>query len=415
MMKVTLQARLNDSHLDANQNKAQRQLEIAIGALSDNNNEDLPLNLCLVLDHSGSMQGNPISIVKKAAISLIEKLNPSDRLSVVIFDHEAEVIVPNQEVSNLTQIKSQINKLKADGGTSIDEGLKLGLQEVAKAKENHVSQILLLTDGENEHGDNDRCLKLAQIASECNVTLNTLGFGNHWNQDVLEAIADSANGSLSYIEKPEQALDEFSRLLTRIKSIGLTNAYLLLELSENVRLAELKPIAQVYPETIELPFVQEANKFAVRLGDLMTEERLVLANLYLGQLSPGLQTIGKVQIRYENPALNTGNLYSETIPVEIEVQPVYQPQPNPEVQKSILTLAKYRQTQLAEAKLQQGDAKGAATMLQSAAKTAIQLGDKNAATVLQMNATRLQSGEQLSEAEKKKTRIAAKTTLQIPE
>ena len=67
-----------------------------------------------------------------------------------------------------------------------------------------------------------------------------------------------------------------------------------------------------------------------------------------------------------------------------------------------LALAKYRQTQLAEQKLQQGDRAGAATLLQTAAKTALQMGDTNAATVLQSNATILQGGADLSEAEKKK-------------
>jgi Ca-activated chloride channel family protein len=51
-------------------------------------------------------------------------------------------------------------------------------------------------------------------------------------------------------------------------------------------------------------------------------------------------------------------------------------------------------------------------MLQTAAKTALQLGDQSGATVLQTNATRLQSGEELSEAERKKTRMVSKTTLQ---
>ena len=414
-MKVALQARLNDPHLDANQTSTQRQLEVAIAAVNEEKKERLPLNLCLVLDRSGSMQGKPLATVKKAALALIEKLIPGDRISVVAFDHRAQVIVNNQEASNLTQIQNQIESLRADGGTSIDEGLKLGMEEIAKGRGHRVSQILLLTDGENEHGNNERCLKLANLASECNITLNTLGFGSNWNQDVLEAIADSANGSLSYVEAPEQAVNEFSRLFTRMESVGLTNAYLLLELTSHVRLAELKPIAQVAPDTIELPIIQEEGKIAVRLGDLMTDERIVLANLYLGKLAPGIQTIAKVQVRYDDPALNTTGLYSETIPVEVEVQPEYQPQTNPEVQKSILTLAKYRQTQLAEAKLQQGETGAAATMLQTAAKTALQLGDQTAATVLQKSATRLQSGEQLSEAERKKTRIVAKTILQSPE
>lgn len=141
-------------------------------------------------------------------------------------------------------------------------------------------------------------------------------------------------------------------------------------------------------------------------------ERVILANLYIGQLSVGRQTIVNLQVRYDDPAFGKEGLLSERVPVEAEVQGVYQPALNPEVQKSILALAKYRQTQIAEAKLQKGDRAGAATMLQTAAKTAIQMGDQSAATVLQTSATRLQAGEELSEADRKKTRIVSKTILQ---
>jgi Ca-activated chloride channel family protein len=219
---------------------------------------------------------------------------------------------------------------------------------------------------------------------------------------------------LSYIQKPEQAVDEFSRLFNRIQAVGLTNAYLLFSLMPKVRFAELKPVAQVSPDTIELPVQQEADgRYAVRLGDLMKDtKRVVLANIYLGQFSPAKHTIANLQVRYDNPAQKQTGLLSENIPVEVNVIPNYQGVSNPEVQQHILALAKYRQTQLAEAKLQQGDRAGAATMLQTAAKTALQMGDVGAATVLQTSATRLQSGEELSESERKKTRIVSKTVLQ---
>ncbi|HEY9605188.1 MAG TPA: VWA domain-containing protein [Allocoleopsis sp.] len=412
-MKVGLHPVLNDPHVDANQQSTQRQLSIAISAISTGQDRNVPLNLCLVLDHSGSMNGRPLETVKKAAIQLVERLNPGDRISVVAFDHRAKVLVSNQEIDNVENIKKQIKRLSADGGTAIDEGLKLGIEEVAKGKQEAVSQIFLLTDGENEHGDNQRCLKLAGLATGYNLTLNALGFGANWNQDVLEKLADAGGGTLSYIEQPEQAVEEFSRLFTRVQSVGLTNAYLLFELMPKVRLAELKPIAQVAPDTIELPVQPEGSRFKVRLGDLMTDaERVVLANLYIGQLPEGHQTIANLQVRYDDPAFGQEALLSEIVPVQADVQGVYQPAPNSEVQPFILALAKYRQTQLAEAKLQQGDRAGAATMLQTAAKTAIQMGDQSAATVLQTSATRLQSGEELTEADRKKTRIVSKTVLQ---
>jgi len=412
-MKVGLHPALNDAHVDGNQPSSQRQLSIAIGAITSGQVRNVPLNLCLVLDHSGSMNGRPLETVKKAAIQLIERLNPGDRISIVAFDHRAKVLVKNQAIDDIDSVIKQIKRLSADGGTAIDEGLKLGIEEVAKGKQESVSQVFLLTDGENEHGDNKRCLKLAELATSYKITLNALGFGANWNQDILEKIADAGGGTLSYIERPEQAADEFARLFERAQSVQLTNAYLLFSLMPKVRLAELKPIAQVAPETIELPVQREGDKFVVRLGDLMTDApRVILANLYLGQLPQGRQAIAHLQVRYDDPMVGEEALLSEVVPVEAEVQSVYQPALNPEVQKSILALAKYRQTQIAEAKLQEGDRSGAATMLQTAAKTALQMGDQSAATVLQTSATRLQAGEELSEADRKKTRIVSKTILQ---
>lgn len=412
-MRVGLEAALNDAHLDAAQASSQRQLAISLSAIPEANGRSAPLNLCLILDHSGSMNGRPLETVKQAAHKIVDNLSPGDRLSIVAFDHKAKVLVPNQVIENPAAIKVEINKLKASGGTAIDEGMRLGVEELAKGKKDSISQAFLLTDGENEHGDNDRCLKLAELAAGYNLTVSTLGFGDNWNQDILERIADAGGGSLSYIQQPEAAVSEFSRLFSRIQSVGLTNAYLLIELNPQVRLAELKPIAQVLPETIELPVMQEGEQAIVRLGDLMTDmPRVVLANLYTGQLPQGTQTIAYVQVRYDNPLTAEEGLLSERVPVELNVQAVYQAAANPQVQQHILALAKYRQTQIAETKLKQGDRAGAATLLQSAAKTALQMGDQSAATVLQDSATRLQAGEELSEADRKKTRIASKTTLQ---
>ena len=425
-MKVKLLSALNDNNVDVAQTSSQRQLAMTIFAIAGEFDQNLPLNLCLILDRSGSMHGQPIKTVIQAVEGLIDRLKVGDRISVVAFSGSAEVIIPNQVILDPESIKSQIkSKLTASGGTAIAEGLELGITELMKGTRGAVSQAFLLTDGHGESGlriwkwdigrdDNKRCLLLAQKAAKLNLTINTFGFGNSWNQDLLEKIADVGGGTLAHIERPEQAVEQFSRLFGRIQSIGLTNAYLLLSLVPNVRLAELKPIAQVAPDTIELPVEPEADgSFAVRLGDLMQDvERVVLANIYLGQLPEGKQAIGHLQIRYDDPLINEEGLLSPLVPVYADVVRAYQPDSNPQVQQSILALAKYRQTQLAEAKLQQGDRTGAATMLQTAAKTALQIGDKGAATVLQTSATRLQAGEQLSEADLKKTRIVSKTVLQ---
>jgi Ca-activated chloride channel homolog len=410
-MKVSLLPVLNDPNLDAAAPSTQRQLAVSVSATASAIDSSVPLNLCLILDHSGSMGGRPLETVKQAAGRLLDRLKPGDRFCAVAFDHKAKVLVPNQVVGDPASIKRQIEQLRPAGGTAIDEGIKLGIEELGKGKKEAISQAFLLTDGENEHGDNNRCLKLAKLAAEYNMTLNSLGFGDNWNQDILEKIADAGGGALAHIQRPEDAVDEFGKLFTRIQGVGLTNAYLLFSLMPKVRLAELKPIAQVAPDTIELPVQQDGDRFMVRLGDLMKDvERVVLANIYIGQLPEGTQAIGQLQVRYDDPTVGS-SLLSDPVAVSANVLKVYQPALNPMVQQHILALAKYRQTQLAETRLQQGDRAGAATMLQTAAKTALQMGDKSAATVLQSSATRLQSGEQLTEADRKKTRIASKTVL----
>ena len=412
-MGIALHCALSDPCLDSQQTASQRQLAISIQAVVGEEDGHAPLNLGLILDHSGSMQGPPLTTVKEAAGRLVDQLSDTDLLSIVVFDHRAEVLLPLQPVSDRDTLKRKIDTLKPSGGTAIDEGLKLGIEESAQGKQGKVSQIFLLTDGENEHGDNQRCLKLAQVAADYTLTLNTLGFGDHWNQDILEQIADAGGGTLSYIEQPDAAVAEFNRLLTRAQSVFFTNAYLHLTLLPGVRLAELKPVAQVAPETVELPFSQAGQEIVIRLGDLMTDSpRVVLTNLYIGAQGEGSFAIVSAYIRYDSPTTDQTNLQSDVVSVTATAQPTYQPAPDEQVQKHVLTLAKYRQTQIAEQKLASGDRQGAATLLQSAAQTALQMGDEAAATVLQTNATQLQAGKDLSERDRKRTRIVSKTQLQ---
>jgi Ca-activated chloride channel family protein len=421
-MSVNLTCKLSDRHLDSNQGNSQRQLAIAVSAISGVGINNAPLNLCLVLDHSGSMGGQPLDTVKRAARDLVDQMYPQDRISVVGFDHKAKVVVENQPVERIESIKEKIQSLKASGGTCIDDGIKLGLQETSKGKDGTISQIFVLTDGENEHGDNERCFQFSRLATEYNMTLHSLGFGDSWNQDVLERIADAGGGAMAYIPSPEAAGAEFQKLLKRVQAIGLTNAHLILQLAPHVRLAELKPIAQVAPDTIELPYQTEGDAIIVRLGDLMTDvERVVLFNLYISPASyiasfPDQSQIPLLtaQVRYDIPSLAQINSLSPSVAIAAELVKDFTPQVDPQFQNHVLALAKYRQTQLAEQKLQEGDRAGAATMLQSAAKTALQMGDHNASTILQNNATRLQEGTFLSESERKKTRIASKTVLQPP-
>ncbi|MGK7895769.1 MAG: VWA domain-containing protein [Xenococcus sp. (in: cyanobacteria)] len=408
-MQINFKHYLSDAHVDANSRNSQRQLSLELSAIAESTDYNLPLNICLVLDCSGSMQGKSLESVKEAAIFLIEKLQPSDFISVIAFNQEAKIIIPSQSVSDIMKIKTLINKLEADGGRAIDQGMKLGIKEISYRKRNTVSHLFLLSNGENEQGEDRRCLQFAKLAAEYNITIDSFGFGEHWNQDVLEKIADLANGTLSYIEEPEQTFPKFAQVLTRLQNVGLTNASLLIKLSPGTRLGKLKPISQVAPEAVEIPCTLEGNSLKVRIGDLMRDQaKILLINIYINQSSSGIHQIATIQVSYDNPTMGSENLFSDIFPIEINSQKKYQPQLNQQVQKSILLLAKYRQTQIAEAKLQQGDHLGAVTMLNNAAETVWQLGDKTSMTVLQNSATHLQQGKELTIKERKRIRLTAK-------
>ena len=412
-MKVNITPDLSDRNIDHQARNSQRQVTLAISALKTEQERDLTINLCLVIDISRSMAGKPLDMVKQAAIAIIRELHPGDHISLVVFNEQATTILQNQLIKNITEIEEKILGLVAEGGTALDQGMKLGIKEVARGRSNTVSQIFLLTDGENEDGSDERCLKLAQLASEYSITINTLGFGQHWNQDVLENIADSANGSLMYIEKPETATKKFKILLARLQSVGLTNCRITMELKPGVRLAEFKPIAQVSPETVEFPVTLAGNIVELRLGDLMTHtEKVILFNLYINQLPVGEHTIAIVKVVYDDPALGRNNLQHLPISIDVSVQPNYESQINQRVHNFILTLAKYRQTKIAETQLLKGDRKSAVTMLQNAANIALQLGDTSGAKVLQNSAEKVRQNLELSPEEKKKTRLVSKTILQ---
>ena len=86
------------------------------------------------------MSGAPIKNVRAAAKKIVDSLSPQDRISIVSFDHKAQLAVPNQLATDPVAIKQAIENIRAGGGTAIDEGLKLGIEEVSKGKAGTVSK-----------------------------------------------------------------------------------------------------------------------------------------------------------------------------------------------------------------------------------------------------------------------------------
>jgi Ca-activated chloride channel family protein len=80
----------------------------------------MPLNFALVLDHSGSMRGAKLKNVKEAVKMVIDRLEPSDYISVVIFDDTAQVIIPSMPANDPIGMKAAIDRIPDAGGTTYD-------------------------------------------------------------------------------------------------------------------------------------------------------------------------------------------------------------------------------------------------------------------------------------------------------
>ena len=177
-----------------------------------------PLNLCLILDRSTSMQGDKFDIVKATAIQLLHSLRPQDVLSIVAFSDFAEVIVPASLDRDKKKHEGRIQMMQVSGATEIYSGLEAGVKEIRRTLDpQRVNHIILLTDGKT-YGDEGACLKLAEEAAAQNIGITGMGIGHEWNDIFLDALAAKTGGSSAYISKPRDIerllVDKFKTLVS---------------------------------------------------------------------------------------------------------------------------------------------------------------------------------------------------------
>ena len=82
----------------------------------------VPLNISLVIDRSGSMNGEKMEQAKDAAIQALSLLNARDIVSVVIFDQTVEVLVPATKMTDRESVVAKIKTITARGSTALHAG-----------------------------------------------------------------------------------------------------------------------------------------------------------------------------------------------------------------------------------------------------------------------------------------------------
>jgi VWFA-related protein len=109
---------------------------------------DAPFNLVLLLDTSGSAR-DEVELMRHAALRFLDELRPSDRVAVIQFNREVEML--KDLTSDRAEIEDALGLLKPGTGTSFYDSLKLAIDEVFKGVEGRKA-VIALTDGVDSFG-----------------------------------------------------------------------------------------------------------------------------------------------------------------------------------------------------------------------------------------------------------------------
>ena len=163
-----------------------------------------PINLALVIDRSGSMNGERIEKARNAAIMAVNMLDSNDTLSIVAFDSTVQVIAPAGKVKDKQTLSNKIRKIQAGGMTALFAGVSKGLDQIGKHLDNEqVNRVILLSDGHANVGPASisELSGLAKIAAKKGVAITTLGIGKDYDEDLMTAIASYSDGNHVFVEK----------------------------------------------------------------------------------------------------------------------------------------------------------------------------------------------------------------------
>lgn len=185
-------------------------VKIGIKARDVNLADRAPLNLVFLIDVSGSMfTEDKLPLLKQAFATLLKNLNAKDRISVVTYANGTNILLNSVKGSHKKYIMNKINSLEASGGTNGGEGLKLAYKVAMKnfnKKSNN--RVILATDGDLNIGmtSTKELKKYISKEKDKGIFLSVLGFGNyHYNDSIMETLADNGNGNYSIIDNLSDA------------------------------------------------------------------------------------------------------------------------------------------------------------------------------------------------------------------
>ncbi|HET6977957.1 MAG TPA: VWA domain-containing protein [Pyrinomonadaceae bacterium] len=164
------------------------------------------LNLSLVIDRSGSMQGEKMIRAREAAMFCVDQMVATDRLSVVTFDEHIEVLFPSEPVTNKHAMKDLISRVTARGSTALHEAwVRGGLTVSEHILDQGINRVVLITDGLANVGvtNTDEIVTQAMGLFQRGVSTSTIGIGADFNEDLLMPMAQSGGGNAWHVVEPD--------------------------------------------------------------------------------------------------------------------------------------------------------------------------------------------------------------------
>ena len=258
------------------------------------------LNFTIVLDVSGSMQGEKLIQAKQAVQQSVRYLHESDIFSLVLFSSEVKCILePTVVVPGLyRKIDSLLNEVQASGMTALCGGIELGIEKALR-KTLISNLVLMLSDGQANVGETD-LEKVGQRAwkgRQKGLVLSTIGVGLDYNEALMAEISNQGGGRFYHIQDPAQIPAYLTGELGEAATVSARKTVIELDLPAG---AALIPLSSAFPAELT------NGKVRVLVGDIPADLELEIPlrlTLYAQPEGSRLSIEGRVH--YLSPAGNS--------------------------------------------------------------------------------------------------------------
>ena len=169
-----------------------------------------PLDLALVIDRSGSMSGRPLEAALESAARIVSGLRSDDRVAVVAFDSEIEVVQPLVAATDRTSLVQRIRSIDARGSTDLFGGWEEAVKQLAPfTRKDRIARVILLSDGQANQGLVNEQEIFARVtkAAGAVITTSTVGLGHGFNESLMTGMATAGEGVANFGQTADD-LDE---------------------------------------------------------------------------------------------------------------------------------------------------------------------------------------------------------------